>query len=946
MAEALAALGLAANIINFVDFGIRLFSSSRELYQSAEGALKENIELAESASNIRLVVQRITNSIIGIDEPALREVAGTCLELADELLEILNGLKVENQKHRKAETLRKSLKGIRSRHKVKDLYDRLCKVREQICFHLSCLLTNRQAVLLPAIHDSLDANKALATETRDKLDVIISDIQQIIGKKPWRQGDDDALSNVSTHLTGLIEQARTTRKVHKFLKSLYFEQIKVRQFGVKAAHNNTFDWIFQLDGSLNFAQWLLSSDDIFWIGGKAGSGKSTLMKFLCGHPRLRVLLQEWAERQNILIASHFFWGAGTSMQKSQEGLLQTLLFEILCHSPELIPNICPNSWNADGPLDSFHKLQPWSLSELSEAFNHLASIEYLPVRICLFIDGLDEYDGEHSDIIHIVKILGKSPHIKLCVSSRSWPVFEDAFGGSHWKLYLQDLTLNDIKLYIKDNLEEDPHFRRLELRDSVGSENLVKEIVSKAQGVFLWVYLVVRSLLRGLTNRDDMLDLQRRLGELPGDLETYFKHMFDTIEFTYQEQTARIFRIMVNASATLPLIGFYFVDQEKQDANYALRREMPLLMLADIESIMDTKKRQLNARCKDLVEVTTDPHDDPVFKYKAGFLHRTVVDFLRTKDMESLISTRSGPDFNPNLSLCKSYLAQVKLLPALCKSHHSILRNLVLGTLYYARELEILDNRVEAEILDELDKTVLATNGRWDMISPRSEREKSHPVPPFYFKNFLEVSVRCGFHHYIDLAVKDSRTSLRELATREDGSHEPPLLSQALQRGISIRKEYGFESYWTSVIDISMLRLLLNLGASPAQIFSSRRVQLEHYFPQSRGKKERPKLIQQTTWTNFLEHHAAEISSAATEWDHTLHDLCDKPLRTHDIPLSNAFEACEMMVPHFRPHDQQIFLASKEMLRRCFTENEALRLEKLLKHESDQKSWTWWKLWR
>lgn len=140
MAEALAALGLAANIIQFVDFGVRLFSSSRELYKSAEGALKENVELGEITSNIRLVAQSITNSTIGVDEPALREVAGTCLRLADELLATLHGLKVDGQKHRQAETLRKSLKGIRSRHKVKDIYDRLCKVREQICFHLSCLL--------------------------------------------------------------------------------------------------------------------------------------------------------------------------------------------------------------------------------------------------------------------------------------------------------------------------------------------------------------------------------------------------------------------------------------------------------------------------------------------------------------------------------------------------------------------------------------------------------------------------------------------------------------------------------------------------------------------------------------------------------------------------------------------------------------------------------------
>ena len=52
---------------------------------------------------------------------------------------------------------------------------------------------------------------------------------------------------------------------------------------------------------MQFLQWLLLPNDIFWVGGKAGSGKSTLMKFLCGHHDEQAGLQrDW----NLLIASY------------------------------------------------------------------------------------------------------------------------------------------------------------------------------------------------------------------------------------------------------------------------------------------------------------------------------------------------------------------------------------------------------------------------------------------------------------------------------------------------------------------------------------------------------------------------------------------------------------------------------------------------------------------
>jgi hypothetical protein len=46
---------------------------------------------------------------------------------------------------------------------------------------------------------------------------------------------------------------------------------------------------------------------------------------------------------------------------------------------------------------------------------------------------------------------------------------------------------------------------------------IVKDIVAKADGVFLWVVLVVVSLLEGLSNRDEISYLQRRIDLLPQD---------------------------------------------------------------------------------------------------------------------------------------------------------------------------------------------------------------------------------------------------------------------------------------------------------------------------------------------------------------------------------------------------------------------------------------------
>src|SRR5450756_2194007 len=93
--------------------------------------------------------------------------------------------------------------------------------------------------------------------------------------------------------------------------------------------------------------------------------------------------------------------------------------------------------------------------------------------------------------------IAKSESIKACLSSRPWVIFEDVFSDCP-KLRLQNLTYHDIETYVNDRVRNNLEFQRLErnLGQSQQTSALVSEIVQMADGVFLWVQLVVDSLLR------------------------------------------------------------------------------------------------------------------------------------------------------------------------------------------------------------------------------------------------------------------------------------------------------------------------------------------------------------------------------------------------------------------------------------------------------------------
>ena len=543
----------------------------------------------------------------------------------------------------------------------------------------------------------------------------------------------EALKNLSTKLDNLMAFGGKLSTEHLILESLCYKSMAIRYEKIVPAHAKTFDWIYH-DYSLGkelrhgriFVDWLAHSNGIFWITGKPGSGKSTLMKYLSHHAATQRVLEPWSGQQKLVVASFYFWYAGTELQKSQEGLLQSLLHEVLRQCPESIPVAVPQRW--ERCFYSHSSSSDWTRTELVAALNNLTLRPALATKFCFFIDGLDEYDGDHRDLIDLIQGFTKSDHIKWCLSSRPWNVFEVAFSsGTCPGLRLEDLTRNDIRRYVRDEVEGNGAFRKHRCREGDKCNVLVDEVVEKAHGVFLWVFLVVRSLTLGLANADRIVDLQRRLRSLPDDLEEYFQHMLDTIDQNYQQQTAQTIQVALAASEPLTLMTYHMLDELEISPDFSLNLETRVMSGMDIRSRHDDMKLRINARCKDLLQVTRiiDPVYDSKLEslftqgpmeylpksfsdYQVDFLHRTVRDFFHIRRVHNWVEAHVSRDFNYNQSLCAAFLAQIKTTSLSSETDFESrkLLDLFIGMAHYAHSVEAQMGVSPTALLDFLLSTL------------------------------------------------------------------------------------------------------------------------------------------------------------------------------------------------------------------------------------------------
>lgn len=433
------------------------------------------------------------------------------------------------------------------------------------------------------------------------------------------------------------------------------------------------------------------------------------MRHLYDHAKTKLLLSDWAAGSSLITACFFFYYLGNHEQKTFEGLSRTLLYHILESDRSRIPELLPEMWQEVLRTQSpnhHSTLEPPTRPEVEAAFKRLSKF---PIKICLFIDGLDECSGKYHDGISLIKLLSTVPNIKVLVSSRPEPDFVAAFSISPM-LRMQDLTKGDMRRYVTDIVASHPQMKALLRRKGLElrAQQITVDLVEKAEGIFLWIVLACRSLLDGFAQGDLIAELERRIAELPEEIGDMFSYMFRKVDKNHRAQGAKYLRICYdiykekgNKGTDQGLLKDDILPYDFPVAGMALLDEyyhpglmgcsvfpMPASMGDDLEHICATFASRLSSRCGGLLEVRPKPlgveivapakHENRdihrLVNSEIVFIHRTVVEFLLGDNAWDTLEVLDVSDktFHPavSLSCLWMYVAQITRFPttAIAKS--------------------------------------------------------------------------------------------------------------------------------------------------------------------------------------------------------------------------------------------------------------------------------------
>ncbi|KAL4723006.1 hypothetical protein ACLX1H_010247 [Fusarium chlamydosporum] len=709
MATGLEALGAASAVLQVLSFASDLANACKNAYDGAttpQDDLEHHAkQMFEAVSRVETRCQLMVNTNSKFTNPELQNIAQECKDAAGKL-------QAEVQYVTSMQARGNILKSVRKAWRASSRKKKLDALEESLSRHQQVMKTELISQS-DAIHLQQDGSfRKLDSDVQDLVTQLaqgVTDVLQLlrtehtttrtIVTQETTRAERAINKNTNMQVLELKTRIETEEQCKRFLQSLKADGMNQRYNDVMESSYATFNQVFatyqkmtemyyedsedyQSSGGTSYSScrshldeiyeswdsfnsWLQRNETLFYIQGKPGSGKSTLVKFILEQEHTRDLLQQWST--DALIISYFFWKIGSPQQNSIKGLWCTLLYQILQDHSSLIQKVLQEFDH----LSRHVHYHDWTVKDLQAVWEYIMSLDNL--HLCIFIDGLDEVRDEDGffRLKESILLLTKYPKTKLCVSTRpeaqimKWVDQTSASG-----FCLEDLTKLDMIIFV-----------RKELHPLLGDgshvfHRLHRGLVDKAQGVFLWLYLAIKSIVEGINNDDPEDMLLHRLEGLPGDLEQLYIDMWQRLNANnpvYRRTAARYFRYVLQSSRNdifhckrngfvFSPFSFQIACAENPETQEALLASRNSIETAGTLRMCQEITASIRIRCAGLLEFQPRKFDlvidaNDVMSNLFGritFIHRTAHDFLLdTEAGRRILGHESSTDFSLRYRLLK-----------------------------------------------------------------------------------------------------------------------------------------------------------------------------------------------------------------------------------------------------------------------------------------------------
>lgn len=129
----------------------------------------------------------------------------------------------------------------------------------------------------------MDTLTIFRKQSGQQLQTVEDKLQEVMDKAGVAASTAEGCRSAAAKLLFFAQESERTWAERNALSVLRFDSMRARESDIVQAYEETYEWIFSGDRKWNFLEWLRTGDGVFWIAGRAGSGKSTLMKFLYYH---------------------------------------------------------------------------------------------------------------------------------------------------------------------------------------------------------------------------------------------------------------------------------------------------------------------------------------------------------------------------------------------------------------------------------------------------------------------------------------------------------------------------------------------------------------------------------------------------------------------------------------------------------------------------------------